>query len=101
MLTDRDGLIVSYLGDTGFSATARRSGFREGVMWGEREMGTNGMGTCLIAERPVMIHRTDHFLSQHTHLTWSAAPIVNMPEGLLDAVDISGASSLPQPDPLA
>src|SRR5437763_129963 len=64
MLTDRDGVIVSYLGDTGFSATARRSGFREGVMWGEREMGTNGMGTCLIAERPVMIHRTAPFLAQ-------------------------------------
>src|SRR2546427_9060399 len=27
MLTDSDGVIVSYLGDTGFSATARRSGF--------------------------------------------------------------------------
>ena len=39
MLTDRDGVILSYVGDTGFSATARRSGFREGVMWSEREMG--------------------------------------------------------------
>ena len=52
MLTDRDGVILSYLGDTGFSATARRCGFREGVMWSEREMGTNGMGTCLTAQAP-------------------------------------------------
>src|SRR5207302_349228 len=101
MLTDSDGVIVSYLGDTGFSATARRSGFREGVMWGEREMGTNGMGTCLIAERPVMIHRTDHFLSQNTQLTCSAAPIFNMRGELLAALDISGASSSPQPHTLA
>ncbi|TLZ36171.1 MAG: sigma-54-dependent Fis family transcriptional regulator [Gammaproteobacteria bacterium] len=101
MLTDRDGVIVSYLGDTGFSATARRSGFREGVMWGEREMGTNGMGTCLIAERPVMIHRTDHFLAQNTQLTCSAAPIFNMRGELLAALDISGASSSPQPHTLA
>ena len=101
MLTDSDGVIVSYLGDTGFSATARRSGFREGVMWGEREMGTNGMGTCLIAQRPVMIHRTDHFLAQNTQLTCSAAPIFNMRGELLAALDISGASSSPQPHTLA
>src|SRR5438067_1185496 len=101
MLTDRDGVIVSYLGDTGFSATARRSGFREGVMWGEREMGTNGMGTCLIAERPVMIHRTDHFLAQNTQLTCSAAPIFDMRGELLAALDISGASTSPQPHTLA
>src|SRR5439155_21308715 len=34
-LTDSDGVSVSYLGDTGFSATAWGSGFREGGRWGE------------------------------------------------------------------
>jgi sigma-54 dependent transcriptional regulator, acetoin dehydrogenase operon transcriptional activator AcoR len=101
MLTDRDGVILSYLGDTGFSATARRSGFREGVMWSEREMGTNGMGTCLTARRPVIIHRTDHFLAQNTALTCSAAPIFDMRGELLAALDISGASSNPQSHTLA
>src|SRR5437879_7068845 len=70
-------------------------------MWGEREMGTNGIATCLIAERPVMIHRTDHFLAQNTQLTCSAAPIFNMRGELLAALDISGASSSPQPHTLA
>jgi len=101
MLTDRDGVIVSYLGDSGFSATARRCGFREGVMWGEREMGTNGMGTCLTARRPVVIHRTDHFLEQNTQLTCSAAPIFDMRGELLAALDISGASTSPQSHTLA
>ncbi|MGH8132551.1 MAG: sigma-54-dependent Fis family transcriptional regulator [Steroidobacteraceae bacterium] len=101
MLTDRDGVILSYLGDSGFLATARRSGFREGVMWSEREMGTNGMGTCLTARRPVIIHRTDHFLAQNTQLTCSAAPIVDMRGELLAALDISGASSNPQRHTLA
>jgi sigma-54 dependent transcriptional regulator, acetoin dehydrogenase operon transcriptional activator AcoR len=101
MLTDRDGVILSYLGDTGFSATARRSGFREGVMWGEREMGTNGMGTCLTARRPVVIHRTDHFLAQNTALTCSAAPIFDMRGELLAALDISGAATSPQSHTLA
>src|SRR6476469_7367383 len=101
VLTDRDGVILSHLGDPGFSATARRSGFREGVMWSEREMGTNGMGTCLTARRPVIIHRNDHFLAQNTALTCSAAPIFDMRGDLLAALDISGASSNPQSHTLA
>ncbi|HXW74202.1 MAG TPA: sigma-54-dependent Fis family transcriptional regulator [Steroidobacteraceae bacterium] len=101
MLTDRDGVILSYLGDSGFQATARRCGFREGVMWSEREMGTNGMGTCLTAGRPVVIHRTDHFLAQNTQLTCSAAPIFDMRGELLAALDISGATTNPQSHTLA
>jgi transcriptional regulator of acetoin/glycerol metabolism len=93
VLTDRDGVILNCLGDSGFSVTARRAGLREGVMWSEREMGTNGMGTCLTARRPVVIHRTDHFLAQNTQLTCSAAPIFDMRGELLAALDISGASA--------
>src|SRR6202167_1326019 len=101
MLTDRDGVILSYVGDPGFSATARRCGFREGVMWSEREMGTNGMGTCLMTQRSVVIHRTDHFLEQNTQLTCSAAPIFDMRGQLLAALDISGSSANTQTHTLA
>jgi transcriptional regulator of acetoin/glycerol metabolism len=101
MLTDWDGVIVSYAGDTGFSATARRSGFREGVIWSERELGTNGMGTCLATQRPIVIHRRDHFLVQNTQLTCSAAPIFDMQGKLLATLDISGASSRAQTHTLA
>jgi len=101
MLTDWDGVIVSYAGDTGFAATARRSGFREGVIWSERELGTNGMGTCLATQRPIVIHRRDHFLVQNTQLTCSAAPIFDMQGKLLATLDISGASSRAQTHTLA
>src|ERR1700683_1076193 len=101
MLTDRDGVILSYVGDPGFSATARRCGFREGVMWSEREMGTNGMGKCLMTQCSVVIHRTDHFLEQHPQLTCSAAPIFDMRGQLLAALDISGSSAHTQTHTLA
>ena len=101
MLTDWDGVIVSYAGDPGFSDTARRSGFREGVIWSERELGTNGMGTCLVTQRPIVIHRRDHFLVQNTQLTCSAAPIFDMQGKLLATLDISGASSRAQTHTLA
>jgi transcriptional regulator of acetoin/glycerol metabolism len=101
MLTDWDGVIVSYAGDPGFAATARRSGFREGVIWSERELGTNGMGTCLVTQRPIVIHRRDHFLVQNTALTCSAAPIFDMQGKLLATLDISGATSRAQTHTLA
>ena len=101
MLTDWDGVIVSYAGDPGFSATARHSGFREGVIWSERELGTNGMGTCLVTQRPIVIHRRDHFLVQNTQLTCSAAPIFDMQGKLLATLDISGATSRAQTHTLA
>src|SRR6201987_2242219 len=49
VLTARDGVILNCLGDSGFSAKARRAGLGGGVMWSEAEMGTNGLGTCLMA----------------------------------------------------
>ena len=102
MLTDRDGVILSYVGDTGFSATARRSGFREGVMWSEREMGTNGMGTCLTTGRSGRDPPRPTTSSPRTpQLTCSAAPIFDMRGELLAALDISGASSNPQSHTLA
>jgi transcriptional regulator of acetoin/glycerol metabolism len=70
-------------------------------MWSEREMGTNGMGTCLTTGRSVVIHRTDHFLAQNTALTCCAAPIFDMRGELLAALDISGSSSNPQSHTLA
>ncbi|MDE2149670.1 MAG: sigma-54-dependent Fis family transcriptional regulator [Gammaproteobacteria bacterium] len=96
MLTDRDGVIVNYVGDPGFADIARRSGFREGAVWSEEVQGTNGMGTCLVLRRPVLIHEHEHFLAQNTGLTCSAAPIFD-PEGqLLAALDISGRASAAQ-----
>src|SRR5579863_4163304 len=101
MLTDQDGVILSYVGDPAFSMTARRSGFREGAIWSEQELGTNGMGTCLMTRQPIVIHRSDHFLVQNTDLTCSAAPIFDMQGRVIAALDISGCSTGAQTHTLA
>ena len=101
MLTDQDGVILSYVGDPAFSLTARRSGFREGAVWSEQELGTNGMGTCLMTRQPIVIHRSDHFLVQNTDLTCSAAPIFDMHGRVIAALDISGSSTGAQTHTLA
>lgn len=96
MLTDADGVILCYVGDPAFTTVARRSGFREGAVWSERELGTNGMGTCLMTQRPIKIDRVDHFLLQNTQLTCSAAPIFDGRGNAIAALDISGCSSAAQ-----
>ncbi len=101
MLTDHDGVILSYVGDPAFSMTARRSGFREGAIWSEQELGTNGMGTCLMTREPIVIHQSDHFLVQNTALTCSAAPIFDMQGRVIAALDISGSSTGAQTHTLA
>jgi transcriptional regulator of acetoin/glycerol metabolism len=59
------------------------------------------MGTCLATQRPIVIHRRDHFLVQNTQLTCSAAPIFDMQGKLLATLDISGATSRAQTHTLA
>ena len=101
MLTDADGVILHYVGDPGFASTARRSGLREGAVWSERELGTNGMGTCIVEQRSVVIHQNEHFLAQNTELTCSAAPIFDMQGRVVAALDISGSFSRSQTHTLA
>lgn len=96
VLTDPDGVLLSYVGDPTFSDIARRSGFREGAVWSEREQGTNGMGTCLMEQRPLVIHQAEHFLVQNIDLTCSATPIFDLQGQLLAVLDISGRASAAQ-----
>ena len=101
MLTDQDGVILHYVGDSGFATTARRSGLREGAVWSERELGTNGMGTCIVEQRSVVIHQHEHFLAQNTELTCSAAPIFDQRGRVVAALDISGSFNKAQTHTLA
>ena len=101
MLTDQDGVILHYVGEPGFATTARRSGLREGAVWSERELGTNGMGTCIVEQRSVVIHQHEHFLAQNTELTCSAAPIFDQHGRVAAALDISGSFNKAQTHTLA
>jgi transcriptional regulator of acetoin/glycerol metabolism len=101
MLTDQDGVILHYVGDPGFASTAKRSGLREGAVWSERELGTNGMGTCIVEQRSVVIHQHEHFLAQNTELTCSATPIFDPQGRVVAALDISGSFNRAQTHTLA
>jgi len=85
LLTDATGVITNYVGDPSLDKFVLGAGVMPGGVWSEAQQGTNGMGTCLVERRPVIVHRDDHFDCNHTGLTCSAAPIFS-PDGKLAAV---------------
>ncbi|MBL8264958.1 helix-turn-helix domain-containing protein, partial [Steroidobacter sp.] len=85
-----------YAGTSSFAGTARYSGFREGAVWSEAELGTNGMGTCLLTRSPIVVEAGAHFLVQNTRLTCYAAPIIGGTGSLLGAINISSVDALPR-----
>jgi len=96
MLTDVDGVLLSYFGDPEFTVTASKTGLMLGAVWSEQYQGTNGMGTCLLEKKPLIIHHREHFLARNIGLTCSAAPIFDHEGKLLAVLDASGESRLAQ-----
>lgn len=90
MLTDTEGVLLNFFGDPGFTHAASKSGLMPGAVWSERFQGTNGMGTCLAEQRPMMIHQDDHFLFRNTGLTCAASPIFDWRGQILAVLDASG-----------
>jgi len=96
ILTDRDGVLLSYYGDTSFKRAASRTGLLPGAAWSERHGGTNGMGTCLLERAPVIVHREQHFLTRNRGLTCCAAPVFDPRGELVAVLDASGESDRAQ-----
>jgi transcriptional regulator of acetoin/glycerol metabolism len=96
VLTDAQGVILHMQASPDFERRVQPLGLELGAVWSEAEAGTNGMGTCAVAARPIAVCQEDHFLAQYAQLTCSAVP-VHDPSGEMCAVlDVSSRSSMPQ-----
>jgi transcriptional regulator of acetoin/glycerol metabolism len=60
-----------------------------GGTWSEEVEGTNGIGTCIAEQRPVTVHRDQHFRLRHINLSCSAAPIFDGAGKLTAVLDVS------------
>ncbi|MGH8235503.1 MAG: sigma-54-dependent Fis family transcriptional regulator [Steroidobacteraceae bacterium] len=98
VLTDAAGIVLYEKTDATLANTFRSSGLLTGADWSERREGTNGMGTCIAENRPIIVHREEHFRSSHIGLTCFGSPIRD-PSGALVAV--LDASTLNARDPRA
>jgi sigma-54 dependent transcriptional regulator, acetoin dehydrogenase operon transcriptional activator AcoR len=96
LLTDREGVVLNYIGDPAFTNTAAHVGIRTGAVWSEAVQGTNGMGTCLVERKPLVVHKGAHYLSSNASLTCAAAPIFDAYGDVLAILDASSEAQLAQ-----
>lgn len=102
VVADADGRLLWREGHTSILRKADRLGFAVGADWAEAVVGTNGVGTALVARRPVQVFSAEHFVSSHHDWTCAGAPVRDPRDGqLLGVVDVSGPLATMHPATLA
>jgi transcriptional regulator of acetoin/glycerol metabolism len=89
LLCDSSGVAVEHRGDDAQASRFEYWGTWLGGVWSEEVEGTNGIGTCIVEERPVTVHRSQHFRSRHMDLSCSGAPVFGADGRLLAVLDVS------------
>lgn len=89
VLSDRNGLILQRRVNDADADAFAMVGLVEGGSWSEAEEGTNGIGTCLAEDRPVVIHRDQHFASRNIGISCMDAPVHDPQGRLVAALDVS------------
>ncbi|MCB8882028.1 sigma-54-dependent Fis family transcriptional regulator [Acidisoma cellulosilytica] len=95
LMTDSEGVILARRVQEIDEGGCRHWQLWTGALWSEAVEGTNGVGTCLAEQRPVTVHRDQHFRSRHTKLTCTVAPLFDAGGEVAGALDISSF----RPDP--
>jgi transcriptional regulator of acetoin/glycerol metabolism len=89
LFCDGSGVAVEHRGESAQASRFELWGAWLGGVWPEDVEGTNGIGTCIVEERPVTVHRSQHFRSRHINLSCSGAPVFGVDGRLIAVLDIS------------
>lgn len=89
-LVNKDGFLLSVIGDKSVMKTADEINFVEGANWNENSVGTNAMGTCLVIGRPLQVNGPEHYCRKHHSWTCSAAPIFSPAGTIAGCLNVSG-----------
>jgi AraC-like DNA-binding protein len=89
LFCDLTGSVVEHRGEDTEASQFAYWGTWLGGVWSESVEGTNGIGTCIAEERPVTIHRGQHFRSRHKDLSCSGAPVFGIDGRMIAVLDVS------------
>ena len=89
LFCDSSGVAVAHRGEQMRAREFQHWGTWLGGVWSEEVEGTNGIGTCIVDERPVTVHRSQHFRSRHINLSCSGAPVFGVDGRLIAVFDVS------------
>jgi AraC-like DNA-binding protein len=93
LLCDRQGVAIHHRGDEGNAAEFKHWGIWLGGVWSEETEGTNGIGTCIAEQRPVLVHGDQHFRTRHAGLSCAGAPVFDAHGELVAVLDVSRVAS--------
>jgi AraC-like DNA-binding protein len=89
LLCDTRGIAVHHRGKESLADRFKYWGTWLGGVWAEDVEGTNGIGTCIAEQRPISVHRDQHFRTRHSRLSCAAAPIFDASGKLVAVLDSS------------
>jgi transcriptional regulator of acetoin/glycerol metabolism len=89
LLADGEGVPVDRRGTSADDVTFQSWGLWTGALWSEEHEGTNGIGTCVVEQRPLTIDRDQHFFTRNTLLSCTAVPIYDHEAAFAGVLDVS------------
>jgi transcriptional regulator of acetoin/glycerol metabolism/AraC-like DNA-binding protein len=89
LFCDTAGVALEHRGEESDASLFKYWGTWLGGVWSEAIEGTNGIGTCIAEERPITVHRGQHYRSRHINLSCSGAPIFGADGRLVAVLDVS------------
>jgi len=93
LLCNKEGVAIHHRGDENRADEFKRWGIWRGGVWSEQLEGTNGIGTCITEQRPMLVHCGQHFRSRHSRLTCAGAPLFDPFGKLTGVLDVSAVAT--------
>lgn len=98
LLSDRGGRIVARrTGDPGLRRLLDRAHVAEGFDYSEDSVGTNGLGTAMIEQRPVYIEGSQHYNEALEVLACAAAPVRTPTGTVIGSISLGCPSEIANP----
>ncbi|MFA1237671.1 sigma-54-dependent Fis family transcriptional regulator [Serratia odorifera] len=95
VISDASGLVLETCGNGGFLHQASQLSLSPGNLWGERERGTNAIGTALALGGLCEVNGGEHYLQSNAALRCSAVPIFQPDGQIAGVLDISTPAQAP------
>lgn len=102
ILTDPEGTILDLTADRNFRRRLANVGIEPGTYMSESYLGTNGIGTAIADQRPLLIVGPEHFREPWRDLMCNGAPIRDPQDGkIIGILDATADYRLARPELMA
>lgn len=88
-LTDASAYVLVLLGDSKTLQVGKSAALFEGASWAEHDVGSNGAGTALAIDQPVVLVGREHYVDEYADWTCLGLPLHDPSGSLVGAIDIS------------